>query len=277
MSKDYFDDDLEPDAALAPAVDDDDTPDDNDTTKALASPVSASEPVSGNKPEKKNREFLGQDLKTLLIGGVGILAALTYLAWPESAPVSHGLIAETPQQQGPASPAETEAEPEWAPAPVAPPVPEMTAQAAPAPDTAPPAEPTASLKAVSELETRQDSSETRIAALEARLNSLEQARQTASSGTTATAKPRTATPPRQTTPARSTPVSRTPTAPRQTAPNVSIKDWQIHSVYPGMAWLTLQDSTHAVRPGDTVRGLTIQSIHADKREVHTSHGIIRGR
>ncbi|EJN3762391.1 hypothetical protein NPX08_005362, partial [Escherichia coli] len=50
---------------------------------------------------------------------------------------------------------------------------------------------------------------------------------------------------------------------------------KINSLYPGLAWVTWQGSSWALRPGDQFAGTTILSIDEQKREIVTSAGVIR--
>ncbi|WP_387691543.1 hypothetical protein [Photorhabdus sp. RM71S] len=50
---------------------------------------------------------------------------------------------------------------------------------------------------------------------------------------------------------------------------------QINSLYPGLAWVTWQGSSWALRPGDRFAGATVLSIDESKREIVTSSGVIR--
>lgn len=62
--------------------------------------------------------------------------------------------------------------------------------------------------------------------------------------------------------------------------NASTKGWAghratINSLYPGLAWVTWQGSSWALRPGDRFAGATVLRIDERKREVVTSSGVIR--
>lgn len=50
---------------------------------------------------------------------------------------------------------------------------------------------------------------------------------------------------------------------------------KINSLYPGLAWVTWQGSSWALRPGDHFAGATVLRIDESKREVVTSSGVIR--
>lgn len=277
MTKPFFDPDLEPAASPHPTAGGNEPPEVPDTPE---SSVSSGKPVSSSKPQKKPREILGYDLKTLFIAGSAILAALAYLFWPDPPASLHGaLISEANQIHDPTilTPQDTHQyeiassqEPVSVPPTIPAPEPEPVTITADAPSAS-----AASELAVSELDARQSQSEKRIAELEARLKSLEQVQQ-ATAPTSSPRKSATTNPPSQST-VRKMQATRTPGSAEPRTGNPSVKDWQINSVYPGMAWLTWQNSTYAVKPGDTVMGLTIRSIDAQKREISTSHGIIRGR
>ncbi|EJF1949818.1 hypothetical protein M8A54_004210 [Salmonella enterica] len=62
--------------------------------------------------------------------------------------------------------------------------------------------------------------------------------------------------------------------------SASTKGWSghratINSLYPGLAWVTWQGSSWALRPGDRFAGATVLRIDERKREVVTSSGVIR--
>ncbi|MFS7051465.1 conjugal transfer protein TraP [Escherichia coli] len=63
-----------------------------------------------------------------------------------------------------------------------------------------------------------------------------------------------------------------PRAGRTASPLSGVK---IDSLYPGLAWVTWQGSSWALRPGDQFAGTTILSIDEQKREIVTSAGVIR--
>ncbi|ELI8702614.1 conjugal transfer protein TraP [Salmonella enterica] len=50
---------------------------------------------------------------------------------------------------------------------------------------------------------------------------------------------------------------------------------KVNSLYPGLAWVTWQGSSWALRPGDRFAGATVLRIDESKREVVTSSGVIR--
>lgn len=64
-------------------------------------------------------------------------------------------------------------------------------------------------------------------------------------------------------------------APRTARSASPLSDVKINSLYPGLAWVTWQGSSWALRPGDQFAGTTILSIDEQKREIVTSAGVIR--
>lgn len=73
-------------------------------------------------------------------------------------------------------------------------------------------------------------------------------------------------------PQPTTPTRKAPRAGRNASPLSGVK---INSLYPGLAWVTWQGSSWALRPGDQFAGTTILSIDEQKREIVTSAGVIR--
>ncbi|HGW7990967.1 TPA: conjugal transfer protein TraP [Escherichia coli] len=73
-------------------------------------------------------------------------------------------------------------------------------------------------------------------------------------------------------PSPASPARKAPRAARSPGPLSGVK---INSLYPGLAWVTWQGSSWALRPGDTFAGTTILSIDEQKREIVTSAGVIR--
>ncbi|EFN4301114.1 hypothetical protein FQJ10_19850 [Escherichia coli] len=65
---------------------------------------------------------------------------------------------------------------------------------------------------------------------------------------------------------------KSPRTARSASPLSGVK---INSLYPGLAWVTWQGSSWALRPGDQFAGTTILSIDEQKREIVTSAGVIR--
>lgn len=64
-------------------------------------------------------------------------------------------------------------------------------------------------------------------------------------------------------------------APRTARTASPLSGVKINSLYPGLAWVTWQGSSWALRPGDQFAGTTILSIDEQKREIVTSAGVIR--
>ncbi|EOX7805340.1 conjugal transfer protein TraP [Escherichia coli] len=64
-------------------------------------------------------------------------------------------------------------------------------------------------------------------------------------------------------------------APRTARTAGPLSGVKINSLYPGLAWVTWQGSSWALRPGDQFAGTTILSIDEQKREIVTSAGVIR--
>lgn len=246
MSKEFFDTGPEP--AVTPLSEDIPEP-----------AVSAEERVSPARTEKPKRQILGYDLPAVLGGAAAIVALLVYALWPEPTPQSH-LVDEPVQHQESIAPAET-----------------LTAPPSVIPDVAPPAaepvpvspeqeaESNKDLEAsVTSLSGRQDNSDKRIDALEARIKALEQMPRPPVSPAAPVRKATSHKPVARSTPARTT-----------TAHRSGVTGWRINSVYPGMAWLSDGKSTWAVYPGDTLNGMRIDAIDATRREVRTSRGVIR--
>ena len=262
MKEDFFDPDLVPDAPLLPSEADEVEHSDHEAV--------ADKPAAGE--EKKKRQLLGHDLSTLLIAGGAIVAALVYAMWPETSP-SRGLIAEeTPPvaQSQPVGLALIPLSEPSAPSPAPEPEPE------PASDPEPAARPAemdalrqssaASLEAMAALSGRMDNVGQRLTDLETQLRAL--AARSAPAGPVATAaSPGTAQKPRWAV---------KPVQPAKTSPATgSVNGWRVHTVYPGMAWITRDATTWAVQPGDVLQGFTVRSINAAERTVTTDKGVIR--
>ena len=64
-------------------------------------------------------------------------------------------------------------------------------------------------------------------------------------------------------------------APRTARSASPLSGVKINSLYPGLAWVTWQGSSWALRPGAQFAGTTILSIDVQKREIVTSAGVIR--
>ncbi|MFP2517033.1 hypothetical protein [Buttiauxella agrestis] len=193
----------------------------------------------------------------MLGGAAATVALLVYALWPEATLQSH-FVDEPVQHQESIAPAE----------PLTPPViPDVAPPAAePIPvSPEPEAESNKALEAsVTILSGRQDNSDKRIEALEARIKALEQMPRPSVSPGAPVRKATSHKPVARSTPARTT-----------TAHRSGVTGWRINSVYPGMAWLSDGKSTWAVYPGDTLNGMRIDAIDATRREVRTSRGVIR--
>ncbi|HEY3592141.1 MAG TPA: hypothetical protein VGL07_19045 [Buttiauxella sp.] len=246
MSKEFFDTGPEPaDTPLS-----EDIPEPAVSTEERASPA---------RTKKPKRQILGYDLPAVLGGAAAIVALLVYALWPEPTPQSQ-FVDEPVQHQESIAPAEPLTPPPSVIPDVAPPAAE-TVPVSPEPE----AESNKELEAsVTSLSGRQDNSDKRIDALEARINALEQLPRPPVSP---------AAPVRKATPHKS--VARSTPARTTTAHRSGVTGWRINSVYPGMAWLSDGKSTWAVYPGDTLNGMRIDAIDATRREVRTSRGVIR--
>lgn len=247
MKEDYFDADLEPEASPLPINSDNDA----EETTPPAPPI--------DNPSPKKRQLFGHDLSTLLVAGAAIIALLAYGFWPETPP-SRPFIADevTPSPVIP-DPVQAIQAPE--------PTPEMSA---PTISLVPPElkdqqfeemkqYSAANREAMTVLTGRMSDAERRLAALETQLRALA-AKSTVPPPVTATAKTVKQVP-------------RTKTA--ATRSPIGVKGWRIHTVYPGMAWITRNGSTWAIQTGDVLQGITIRSIDAQRRIVVTDKGVIR--
>lgn len=254
MSKDFFDPDLEPEASLLP----------KDTPLVSADSDTAASPEES--PARKQRQLWGYDLSTVLIAGAVVIALLVYAVWPDTPP-SRTFIPDEPAVQS--APAEPEpALPE--------PVPEVTPQA-PVDDTPPPA----ACADTQEIRQAADANREAITALDARVTALEQRLKDAEARQQAYASAPVASASVKTKPARPRVVrhaapgaSHEYAARRPQATGVSVRDWRIHAVYPGMAWIARNGSTWSVQPGDVLQGMTILSIDTQHRAVITDRGVI---
>ena len=81
--------------------------------------------------------------------------------------------------------------------------------------------------------------------------------------------------PTATAPSPQPPTTTTRKAPRTARSASPLSGVKINSLYPGLAWVTWQGSSWALRPGDQFAGTTILSIDEQKREIVTSAGVIR--
>lgn len=263
MKENYFDSDLEPSASPWPEL----HPEPEEE---------ASETPAKDETPKSKRQFMGYDLSTLLIAGGVLIALLVYAVWPDEPPPR----AFVPDHQAApvAAPTEEEApapEPEPLPAPA--PAPEPTQHTEPVQPAAPPVDAQA-LQQVSEanqqgisvLDGRVTDAERRLAELEARMKAM-------GTGTTAPAK--AASKPVKRTVVKSTSASTHRTAAARTGTgnqrSTGVQGWRVHTIYPGMAWITHGGSTWSVQAGDNINGMTIRSINASARTVTTDRGVIR--
>ncbi|PSY62325.1 conjugal transfer protein TraP [Escherichia coli] len=100
----------------------------------------------------------------------------------------------------------------------------------------------------------------RLDTLESRINELQKHTVPAPAATAPSPQPTTTT---------------TRKAPRAGRNASQLSGVKIDSLYPGLAWVTWQGSSWALRPGDQFAGTTILSIDEQKREIVTSAGVIR--
>lgn len=242
MKDDYFAPDLESDAALLPNI-------------GPAQKMETATEIPAEVQTPKKWQFMGYDLSTLLIAGAAVMAILVYAVWPDS-PITPTFIPDhtnsqtLPDSEAPLTTAQ-ELEYPTAARPQAEPDTEMIKQYS-----------EANREAIRVLNGRLRESEQRLAALEEKHRAAQQRTQAPNP---ATKPPPTASP----SPKQAAPVT---AAPRVAS---AIKGWRVHTLYPGMAWITRQDSTWSVRPGDQLNGLTIRSIDVQRRAVITDKGTIR--
>ncbi|ELB7543615.1 conjugal transfer protein TraP [Escherichia coli] len=100
----------------------------------------------------------------------------------------------------------------------------------------------------------------RLDTLESRINELQKHTVPVPTATAPSPQPTTTT------------TRKAPRTARSASPPSGVK---INSLYPGLAWVTWQGSSWALRPGDQFAGTTILSIDEQKREIVTSAGVIR--
>ncbi|EHC2080165.1 conjugal transfer protein TraP [Escherichia coli] len=100
----------------------------------------------------------------------------------------------------------------------------------------------------------------RLDTLESRINELQKHTVSVPTATAPSPQPTTTT------------TRKAPRTARSASPLSGVK---INSLYPGLAWVTWQGSSWALRPGDQFAGTTILSIDEQKREIVTSAGVIR--
>ncbi|PIJ52159.1 hypothetical protein BL250_00515 [Erwinia sp. OLTSP20] len=261
MKENYFDSDLEPAASPLPEL----RPEPEEEV---------SETLAKDENPKRKRQFMGYDLSTLLIAGGVLVALLVYAVWPDEPPQR----AFVPDHQ--AAPVEAPAEeeaPAAEPLPVPAPAPEPTQHTEPVQPAAPPVDAQALQQAseanqqgISVLDGRVTDAERRLAELEARMKAM-------GTGTTAPAK--AASKPVKRTVVKSTSASTHRTAAARTGTgnqrSTGVQGWRVHTIYPGMAWITHGGYTWSVQAGDNINGMTIRSINATARTVTTDRGVIR--
>lgn len=257
MSKDFFDPDLEPEASLLP----------KETPVVSADSDTAAGPEA--PPARKKRQLWGYDLSTVLIAGAVVTTLLVYAVWPDTPPARTFIPDEPAVQSAPPEP-----EPEPVPEPIPEPVPEVTPQA-PVDDAPPACTDTQAIRLSS------DANREAITALDARVTALEQrlkdaeARQQAQASAPVVSASVKAKPVRPRVVRHAAPVASHVYAARSPqATGVSVRDWRIHAVYPGMAWIARNGSTWSVQPGDVLQGMTILSIDTLHRAVVTDRGVI---
>lgn len=261
MKENYFDTDLEPATSPLPEL----HPEPEEE---------ASETPASDELPKSKRQFMGYDLSTLLIAGGVLVALIVYAAWPDEPPQR----AFVPDHQAVpvAAPTEEEAsETEPEPLPVPAPAPEPPQQTESVQAAAPPVDAQAlqqvseqSLQGISALDSRVSDTERRLADLEARMKAM---------GTGTTTPLKVASKPVKPAAVKSTSTHRTAVA-RTGAGNQrisGIQGWRVHTIYPGMAWISHRGSTWSVQAGDNINGMTIRSINATARTVTTDRGVIR--
>ncbi|PKH19371.1 hypothetical protein CIG19_20250 [Enterobacterales bacterium CwR94] len=263
MKENYFDSDLEPAASPLPEL----HPEPEEE---------ASETPAKDEEPKSKRQFMGYDLSTLLIAGGAVVALLAYTVWPDEPPKR--TFVPDHQAVPAAAPAEEEApapEPEPLPAPA--PSPESIQHIEPVQPAAPSVDAhalqqvsQANQQGISALDSRVTDTERRLAELETRMRAM-------GTGTTASAK--AASKPVKRTAVKSTSASTHRTAAARTGTgnqhSTGVLGWRVHTIYPGMAWITHGGSTWSVQAGDNINGMTIRSINANARTVTTDRGVIR--
>ncbi|OVZ88280.1 hypothetical protein CBW54_09495 [Yersinia kristensenii] len=118
-------------------------------------------------------------------------------------------------------------------------------------------------EAIQALSDRLDASNTQIKSLEQQLSDMAIRLESVRSQPSTPAKVSTASPPT---------VTKKVT---RSTPQTSTSGYSINTLWQGMAWVSHQGSTYAVREGDTLGNMQIKRIDADKRQIETSAGIIR--
>lgn len=240
MKESYFDSDLEPEASPLPE-------------RHPKPEAEKAETPAKDNDQKARRQIMGYDLSTLLIAGGVLVAMLVYAVWPDEPPPR----AVVPDHQAVPAPV-TASVVEEAPAPE----PEPPQPAEPVQPAAPPVDALA-LQQVSEASQQGlNALNGRVSEAERRLTALEARMKAAGYGTAA---PASAVSP----PAKHAAVKST--TPRR----AGVQGWRVHTIYPGMAWITHGGSTWSVQAGDTLNGMFIRRINATARTVTTDRGVIR--
>ncbi|TQI77292.1 hypothetical protein FHU10_5309 [Serratia fonticola] len=257
MKENYFDSDLEPGASSLPELHPKPEKEVSET------------PAKDDGPKNK-RQFMGYDLSTLLIAGGVLVALLVYAVWPDEPPqstfvpdhqaaqVTAPMVEEVPAPLPAPAP---EPEPPQHAEPVLPAAPPMDAQALQQVSEA-------SQQGISALDGRVSDAERRLAELEARMKAM---------GTGTAAPARAVSQPAKRTAIKSTPTHRAAVAHSGAVSQGStgVQGWRVHTIYPGMAWITHGGSTWSVQAGDNINGMNIRSINATARTVTTDRGVIR--
>ncbi|WP_337263682.1 MULTISPECIES: hypothetical protein [unclassified Serratia (in: enterobacteria)] len=247
MKEDYFNSDLEQEASLLPT-----------TSEGPTEDADINVPTAPRHPPKK-RQVLGYDLSTLLMASAAVVVLAVYAAWPDSPPSRAFIpdegtaqVTQHPSITSPSQPEHRVSE-------------EQLTVAIPPPATPQAAETeeirqysAANREAITVLNGRTGNIEQRLATLETQLRTL-------------ATQPTTPPPSPPSTP-RVKPAARITSG---TAGNAGLKSWRIHTLYPGMAWITHDGSTWAVQAGDRLQGITILSIDNQHRVVMTDKGVIR--
>lgn len=250
MKENYFDSDLERGASPLP---------EHLPERQQDAPA----PPVNDEGTKSKRQFMGHNLSTLLIAGGVMVLLLVYALWPDDPP-SRAFI---PDHQ-------TIPEVEAFPAPALEPLPALKQDLPTQTEPEPPASPPVDLRALqqvseanqqglSTLNGRVSEAERRLAELEARLKAMKDHE---------THMNKVINPSVKRPAVKSTATTKTGT-PRQSKKGV--EGWRVHTIYPGMAWITHGGSTWSVQVGDNINGLTIRSINANARTVTTDKGLIR--
>lgn len=267
MKEDFFDTDPEPEDALHPHT----TQAESEMTETEVTEIPSPSP---EKATRHKWQFMGYDLSTLLIAGTAISILLLYAVWPDSQP-SPSFVPDNTVQSAPAL-SDTPASPDILSTSEEQRYPDnhhMTTEIA---DTTPPA---VTEKEADEIRQLGMANQEAITKLTDRLNNIEQQLtllKVQQPPPPCPAAVRTVSPPVK--PGNKTPPPRIKRPVQNTVVTRSVtdtKNWHVHTLYPGMAWITHDGSTWSVRPGDVLQGLTIHRIDTEHRVVVTDKGIIR--